>query len=249
VPKLINPTIPLEQQVRACGGGTGFIVRKNGHYFFITAYHLFSGRLAWDTTMAATNLSNLLPSFALINYRRRSGALDTIGIELKDNNGGNVFFSLPPMPGSRSVVDVACVRLIDGFPEVTKVDFIDFDRLDTNWSIAPFSKLIVYGYRGITEPTSALPIPDTVITEDESFNYNDSFIFAKRSIPFGGASGAPVYYNHDGVNTFVGMVSTEILCGSAFYLMFELRGRKSHQLLYEFVSAKTVNRLIDALLF
>lgn len=194
-----------EDQYAHPNAGSAFLAKYNKHLFIVTNYHVMANRYACDTTGFDKGYGEI-PTVMEIKFRDTKGEIIEKSLNIMDGSK-RLFFSFPASQADNSVIDIA-IMPVDELPNGTVNTLIDFDAVDTTWSIPAKSKLLLCGFKGdenleLTEPTS-----DTVTSfDDRVFTYNDRWIYALMNFSISGDSGSPVYCLIGGKPKLVGIVS------------------------------------------
>ncbi len=219
---------------------SSFVVKYSGKYFLVSNYHVFAGRDNFDTTYLRNNYP---PNVVVVSFYKKNGGIVRTDYLLLDENERK-FLSLPPKPGSKSVLNIAILQL-DTIPKNAIIDPIDLETINMNWKINSSDSLSIYGFRGNAGFEGKFPTIDTIFSiQDSIFNQNSELIFAKRTIDIGGDSGGLIF---DNKGNLVAMVSKETKDATPFLLWPELKNFKNHDLVYEFISIGTVKSVFNEL--
>ncbi len=200
---------PPSGQLTSMQTASSILIVSKGEYYLVSNYHIMAGRNSWDTTQTDDKLG-LVPNLALVQFYKKNKQIVRSLVPLLDESGKRLFFS-PKASNDNITFDIAIIKLNrKDIPVEAELYAIDIDKCDTTISISPYSKLIVYGFKGNESFDMIKPGIDTVSSINHTFVFNTDYIYAYRPFSLSGSSGGPIFHIKNGKNYLVGMVSTSI---------------------------------------
>jgi hypothetical protein len=185
---------------------TGFFLHYKSKYYFVTNYHVLSGRWWEDTARFTLPWAFKEPDgMTVTHYSENEHGNTNVYYELREGSQRRNYFSSPVNYFYRRINPDLAFYEVEKLPGDALIGPVDLSERSKKMQILPNTRLYCFGFSK-RKWENLYPYCDTLYTVgDSTFNSTDNFISVYNPLKMQGSSGAPVFAETEGKHLFIGV--------------------------------------------